>query len=175
MANIISTEVEIGNPTKEIIQLFKSIEENITDNFNIPMDEFIKFFFDIDIDDEDEYTYGWRVDNLGAKWVYIQDFDIDDDNTIHMTFHSAWRPPFEMFDTMSAFFDKNTYMGVVYIDEFYNFYGSAIYTADYFKDVEMTGEFDIDRFADDDEYMDDFYTKLYDTREKLIQDFLSKK
>ena len=58
-----------------------------------------------------EWDYGWSVDNWGTKWdVHPEDFEREDDNTIHMNFMSAWSPPTYAYDKLvTAGWDIDAY------------------------------------------------------------------
>ena len=45
---------------------------------------------------KDNLTRDWMTENVGAKWCFVHDWQIDDD-IIDLTFDSAWYPPEELF------------------------------------------------------------------------------
>jgi len=50
-----------------------------------------------------EWDYGWSVENWGTKWeAGIIDWNREDDNTVWVSFDSAWSPPIAIYDFMHA-------------------------------------------------------------------------
>jgi len=48
-----------------------------------------------------EWDYGWSCENWGTKWdIQPHDFTREDENTLHMSFDSAWSPPIEAYNTL---------------------------------------------------------------------------
>jgi len=48
-----------------------------------------------------EWDYGWSVDNWGTKWeAGIIDWNREDDNTVWVSFDSAWSPPIAIYEFM---------------------------------------------------------------------------
>ena len=48
-----------------------------------------------------EWDYAWSVDNWGSKWdASIHDWERQDDNTIWVSFDSAWSPPIALYEFM---------------------------------------------------------------------------
>ena len=52
-----------------------------------------------------EYSRDWMTENIGAKWCFIHDWQVDDD-IIDLTFDSAWYPPEELFHELADWFTK---------------------------------------------------------------------
>ena len=49
-----------------------------------------------------ESWYSWNVDNWGTKWeVSPDDWNLVDDNTISVSFDSAWNAPIELYEYLS--------------------------------------------------------------------------
>lgn len=49
--------------------------------------------------DQDENWYDWNCNNWGTKWdMTIIDFDRYDENTIWISFETAWSPPVAMYE-----------------------------------------------------------------------------
>ena len=49
-----------------------------------------------------EWDYGWSVDNWGTKWdAQIIDYERQDDNTIWVSFESAWSPPTVLYEFLT--------------------------------------------------------------------------
>jgi hypothetical protein len=48
--------------------------------------------------DQEENWYDWNVNNWGTKWdASVIDFTREDDNTIIVTFDTAWSPPIKLY------------------------------------------------------------------------------
>lgn len=46
-----------------------------------------------------EWDYNWSVDNWGTKWdASIIDWERQDDNTVWISFETAWSPPIALYD-----------------------------------------------------------------------------
>ena len=53
-----------------------------------------------------EWDYEWSVNNWGSKWdAGVHDWDRQDDNTIWVSFDSAWSPPTALYEYM----ERNEY------------------------------------------------------------------
>lgn len=85
--------------------------------------------------DEDKW-YDWGIENIGAKWIHIEDFDGN-----YMSGHSAWSPPIPMIQNLATYLGKATKIRMTYEDEFRNFIGVAYAYGDGDHDwVELEGE-----------------------------------
>ena len=52
--------------------------------------------------EEDDNSYDWNCQNWGTKWgASLIDFDRQDENTIWVSFESAWSPPIALYEYMS--------------------------------------------------------------------------
>ena len=75
-------------------------------------------------DDENEPTsgwYDWRLENWGTKWdVYNVHMTRMDDNTLVMSFDTAWSPPIPVFDKMV---DMGYEINARYLDEGWGYIG----------------------------------------------------
>ena len=75
-------------------------------------------------DDAGEPTsgwYEWRLDNWGTKWdVYNVHMTRMDDNTLVMSFDTAWSPPIPVFDKMV---DMGYEINARYLDEGWGYIG----------------------------------------------------
>ena len=50
-----------------------------------------------------EWDYEWSVNNWGTKWeASVHDWERQDDNTIWVSFDSAWSPPTQLYEFMEA-------------------------------------------------------------------------
>ena len=49
-----------------------------------------------------EWDYSWSVENWGTKWdIQLYDWNRTDENTISLSFDSAWSPPIAAYDTLT--------------------------------------------------------------------------
>jgi len=62
--------------------------------------------------------YGWGCENMGAKWVCIEEAD-----TNQIAGYSAWSPPVPMINHLAKFLGNGTSIKMTYEDEFRNFIG----------------------------------------------------
>ena len=73
---------------------------------------------DMDSDGWPKDSWNWHINNCGAKWVNLEDFD---DNFIGG--YSAWSPPIPMLEHLAKYI--GTELRMTYEDEFRNFIGVA--------------------------------------------------
>ena len=77
---------------------------------------------------EDDW-YGWGCEQMGAKWVTIEDYNAD-----NMSGHSAWSPPNPMLENLVQYiFDKvggHVRATMTYEDEFRNYIGKSEFWID---------------------------------------------
>ena len=72
----------------------------------------------VDKDGWPDEAYNWHIDNCGAKWVHLEDYDED-----YVSGYSAWSPPIPMIEHLAKFL--GTGIRMTYEDEFRNFIGVA--------------------------------------------------
>jgi hypothetical protein len=88
--------------------------------------------------EEDPDTYGWYIDNIGAKWCHIE--DCTDDS---MMFESAWGYPGALFQRIAEeayAIDPDCIFSITYEDEMPNFFGSGLYADGEMYDEEYWDE-----------------------------------
>ena len=109
MANNVQNiiEIEYGDPVlREFFEKIGKIHENNTSLS--------------DLYDGVQDTREWWENNIGAKWAYIEDFELDE-NWCRIVLVSAWSP----LDHFVKFIDEQTYhrcrITFQYIDEMPNF------------------------------------------------------
>lgn len=130
--------------------------------------------------DDDSY-YGFNIDNVGAKWAYIED-----PSEYGFTTHSAWCVPAEgikyIFDEIAKV--DETFIGTyTYYDEMPNFVGWQTYRDGYFDEFEewesdaiiklileanpeLAAEYD----AEEEEFTDKGHEMLWDIQDDFVQD-----
>ena len=128
---------------------------------------------------EDENWYAWGCDNMGAKWVSIDDWGED-----YLSGHSAWSPIYplveSLVETLSKKVGKEVVAKFTYEDEFRNFIGKATISSEEGIDSEeldgeevnewLTEEFGEDFFDEEVEWWD-----LYKDTGLCPQEFLDEK
>ena len=69
---------------------------------------------------DEEGWYNWGCENMGAKWVSVEEADI------HNVYgYSAWSPPIPMINSLAEYLGGDTSIKMTYEDEFRNFIGVA--------------------------------------------------
>jgi hypothetical protein len=127
---------------------------------------------------DQEDTRQWRLDQVGAKWMYFDDIAFGDDTSIYINATSAWDFPEGLFFKLSDFLREqfpNSVMQVTFEDEGYNFVGAAASNQE-FRDVEYHHpDFDeLDKYKDDDDCWDEeFYEEMDDRRQMVLDEVLS--
>lgn len=52
--------------------------------------------------DQEENWYAWNCDNWGTKWdISLASYEIVDENTVTLSFDSAWSPPTALYEYLS--------------------------------------------------------------------------
>jgi Ferredoxin-like domain in Api92-like protein len=83
-----------------------------------------------------EWDYNWSVENWGTKWdADIIDWDRQDDNTIWISFNSAWSPPSALYEFLAeegwvieAYYHES---GMCFCGKFTNEDGDEYYEYDF--------------------------------------------
>jgi hypothetical protein len=110
--------------------------------------------------------------------MYFDDIAFGDDTSVYINMTSAWDFPEGLFFKLSDFLRKqfpNAVMQVTFEDEGYNFLGAAASNQE-FRDVEYHyPDFaELDEYKDDDDcWTDEFYEKMSDIKDELLQDVLA--
>ncbi len=82
--------------------------------------------------DEDDW-YSWGCDNMGAKWVHIEEFD-----GFMITGHSAWSHPWPLVEnlcnTLAELTETFVSAKMTYEDEFRNFFGADFFCSEFHDD-----------------------------------------
>ena len=125
---------------------------------------------------KDNLTRDWMIENVGAKWCFIHDWQLDDD-IIDLTFDSAWYPPEELFHELADWFAKRGEfeMEARSEDEAYlhvsggyaNQNGSEFIMEDD-NLPEYPDDEDFDSQEDHDEAVENFYDKISEIKDDLI-------
>jgi hypothetical protein len=126
-----------------------------------------------------EYSREWMTENVGAKWCFIHDWQVDDD-IIDLTFDSAWYPPEELFHELADWFTKRGEfeMEARSEDEAYlhvsGGYANQNGSEFIMEDDDLPEYPDDDDFEDNkdqyayDEAVDNFYDKISEIKDDLI-------
>jgi len=126
-----------------------------------------------------EYSREWMTENVGAKWCFIHDWQVDAD-IIDLTFDSAWYPPEELFHELADWFTKRGEfeMEARSEDEAYlhvsGGYANQNGSEFIMEDDDLPEYPDDDDFEDNkdqyayDEAVDNFYDKISEIKDDLI-------
>lgn len=127
MANDVNSHIALHEGNEAAKQWFKGLIERLRKSDDYDWHPITNMFDDWqNIDEEERDTRGWYIDNIGAKWCYIQDAD---ESYISVT--SAWSAPEELFSRIAeelAKHDERAILTVTYEDEMPNFFGVSVYT-----------------------------------------------
>ena len=113
---------------------------------------------------EEDNWYTWGCENMGAKWVHIEEYD--DYGVI--SGHAAWSHPIALVEnlikTLCELTETSVYGSMTYEDEFRNFFGRDSFESYIHEDnIEMSWD---ENYIDSDDYMasmrDKFGDKLDD-------------
>jgi len=155
----------------------KISSERYNDDYGITA--FAKAFYqDVDCGDGGGVMYDWALDNIGAKWTYLE--EIQDAGEFSTT--SAWYPPKQFFIhlyKLCAELDENVEIEVKYEDESYDPIGAMVVKKD--KDgvpCIWEEEDTIENPTDDmdwedegyDEAQQEFHDELYETKKELLKE-----
>lgn len=126
-----------------------------------------------------EYSRDWMTENIGAKWCFVHDWQVDDD-IIDLTFDSAWYPPEELFHELADWFIKRGEfeMEARSEDEAYlhvsGGYANQNGSEFIMEDDDLPEYPDEDDFEDNkdqyayDEAVENFYDKISEIKDDLI-------
>jgi hypothetical protein len=128
---------------------------------------------------KDNLTRDWMTENVGAKWCFVHDWQVDDD-IIDLTFDSAWYPPDELFHKLAEYFKQfgEFEMEARSEDEAY-LHVSGGY-ANHNGSEFICEDEDIPEYPDEDDFKDDkdpsaydyavenFYDKISEIKDNLI-------
>ena len=126
-----------------------------------------------------EYSREWMTENVGAKWCFVHDWQVDED-IIDLTFDSAWYPPEELFHELADWFIKRGEfeMEARSEDEAYlhvsGGYANQNGSEFIMEDDDLPEYPDEDDFEDNkdqyayDEAVENFYDKISEIKDDLI-------
>ena len=186
MANHVYSTIEIKFKTEEDTSKFlewigfESNSENWPENstYMSQMEACSKCFFD-SLYAGTEDTRDWWLENVGAKWCYIDDIESDDD-TVYLNIVSAWEFPEGLFFKLTDFL-RDQYAGAkvegTFDDEGYCFIGACASNQQH-RDIEYfypdTEFFDDPTYRDEDDcWTDVFYEEMSNKKDELLDEVLS--
>lgn len=92
---------------------------------------FSDMFVSGDLTYEMTEKYEWTIPNIGPKWCYIEDMEVDVGSIdTYINGYSAWIPPLDGLQKILSIlekFDPNVIATIDYDDEGLNFVGAAVY------------------------------------------------
>lgn len=187
MANHVSTHVDFQKISDEGKAFLNKLYEDRVRKENHWFPDFFVDGENLTYEQSEQYDY--TIDNIGAKWSYIEDFD-PEYSTMNIT--SAWSCPDEgliKLMEMIGEVDPDVVAYVRYEDEMPNFIGAQVMTANgieeymqiesedlmekIFDEVEGLREhWDEDEMEFDDEGQDMYYENMWDIINDLQETFL---
>jgi len=129
--------------------------------------------------DGTEDTRDWWLENVGAKWCYLDDVDSSDD-TVYLSLVSAWDFPEGLFFKLSDFL-REQYAGAkmegTFEDEGYCFIGACAANQQ-FRDIEYFHPdeeyFEDPNYRDEDDcWTDAFFEEMSNKKDELLDEVLS--
>jgi hypothetical protein len=130
MANYVNTNVEFiqinAAAKSKLIEMFQRIQERNDHKW------FSDIFVEGDLTYDEVLKYSWTLENIGPKWCYLEDYDMDTEMPYFST-TSAWSAPLEGLEKLLrelAVLDPQMKTTVTYDDEMPNFVGWCVYQGD---------------------------------------------
>ena len=126
MANYLKSIIEV-HANEEAIKYIDGLLDDIKTG---DITSFAKTFYDnVEVAEGGGVMNNWSYDNLGSKWIYLE--DIAGDGSFTLT--SAWYPPNKFFIhlyKMLVEIDSDVFIEVVYEDEGYDPIGAIVIKKD---------------------------------------------
>ena len=187
MANNVNTCIDMENLNADAVNLIKELYSRVRET------EDYKWFNDMFVDGtnvtyEQAEQFEWTVENIGPKWCYIEDFDVDENGCMIRTV-SAWGAPItgvENLLTAIAAISPDVVTEVTYEDEMPNFIGANFYVG---LDLDDSSEWDYDEILEEvkrhhdieedeegnltEESEDILYENIWEISHDMQQEFLS--
>jgi hypothetical protein len=153
---------------------------------------FADVFVEGDLTYEETEQYSWTTENIGPKWCYIEDYDVDDSQP-YFNGESAWSPPTEgvikLLEILEEL-DPKMIATLTYEDEMPNFVGGDVFNgSDLYEGIELDWNEIVERViaeseilteeswdADEGDWIDDearetFYDEMWDVINDTVWDF----
>lgn len=102
MPNDCENKLRISHQDKNMImRLINALNE----------EKFLEEFIPTPSEEVEKDWYNWRCENWGTKWdIYDMTFEVIRDDTLYLSFYSAWSPPIEAYFTLIKMgFDINAW------------------------------------------------------------------
>lgn len=194
MANHVMSTITVINATSDVIEFISSLFTKEEGSYSYDID-LTKLYENTDGSD----TRSWYIDNIGAKWMTIDDVGGDYFNTV-----TAWSAPIDFFEALCTKLQEiqsDVQVTMTYEDEMPNFVGASVYDGDldefdnteldsedylsvlgvsYPDEEEIAEERDLDLENDYDEIeeiryemQEEFWTKLHEFQSDFIDDFFA--
>ena len=119
MANNVNTFIDLGNANEAATEYFTTFCRLMKENQWKAFD----FLFG-----ESEQTHSWMIENIGSKWLIVDDTEDD-----YMNLRTAWSWPLDMFKKLHEKLlelDENIEIFASFEDEMPNFVGWKAYKGD---------------------------------------------
>ncbi len=99
MANHVTTFITISGDSELITWLDKKLSSvEVGDNAfdEMSTEQTVQLFYE----NQYEMTYEWMIENVGAKWCYINEWVVMEENQIQIQMTSAWSMPEALIERM---------------------------------------------------------------------------
>ena len=119
MANNVTSHIDLGNANEAATEYFTTFCRLMGE------DQWKAFDF---LFGESEKTHSWMIDNIGAKWLIVEDAEDD-----YMNLCTAWSWPLDLFNELHEKLfelDENIEIFASFEDEMPNFVGWKAYKGD---------------------------------------------
>jgi len=119
MANYVTTFIFISGNSDLITSLDKKLSSvELQDNpfEQMSTEQTARLFYE----NQYENTYEWMLQNIGAKWCYINEWDVINDTEMQITMTSAWSFPESLVERMHSVcseMDEECEFSITYEDE----------------------------------------------------------
>ena len=164
MANNVTTIITIPSENPQVVD---KLNQMFGEDLSEPKD-FYKAIYDQDIpEDAEEY-----MEDIGAKWCYMENADISDYNS-SIVIVSAWDFPEETFKRIYSIIsniEPNITISCTYIDEAYCFIGAAAFGPSGFNFLQQDS---IDPYPDEDELSQEEYDQAVEEWDENLDEELS--
>jgi len=173
MANHMECYVRVVNLTPEGVDFLKDVFTPEENEYEFSTDNVLKKLYGST--DEQIEDRGYRIENIGSKWVYGYIDHIEDGEAAIST-TSAWSVPYQMFLKLSDLlvkFSPDAIITGTYEDEGYDPCGAFIIAKNYedIEDIFGTDDVDYDKLWEDDDYRDSISETLHDESVRMIEGY----
>jgi len=131
MANHVHFHIHFNEINTEAKDKLREMLSRIRKDNGYGYQWFADMFVSGDLTYEMTEKYEWTITNIGPKWCYIEDIEVDVGSIdTYINGYSAWVPPLDGLHKVLSIleqFDPNIIATIDYDDEGLNFVGAAVY------------------------------------------------